>query len=240
MKNLVFKTLLFFCVLAFANNSSAQSTNQKKTINDSEKAMIQLTFNEISISDQLYRNPLAKGTLDKKIITQIDSVFDNEGIEAGLTYEKSLNLSLPKHIEDSLWNLQHAIDLRNHLTLRGLWETYGFISKEIVEKNQHVQILALMHPPKDWDIRTYHQEYSNLLLTEVKAGRMPAKTYAMFYDNIKGKILKEPQLYGTNQRFSMETNSILPPLIEDIDKTNEARKAIGLPTLNEGEYELSE
>ena len=238
MKN-VFITILF-CVLAFANNSFAQSSTSKKTISDSEKAMIQQVFNEISISDQLYRNPLAKGTLDEKIIAQIDSVFDNEGIEAGLKYEQSLNLSLPKAVKDSLWNLQHAIDLRNHLTLKGLWETYGFISDDIVKENQYVQILLLMHPPKDWDIRTYHREYSEMFLVEVRAGRMPAKTYASFYDNILGKILREPQLYGTNQRYSVEAQKILPPLIEDIEKTNAAREQIGLLPLGEGEYELAE
>ena len=238
MKNVLSTVLFIF--LAFANNSFAQSSGQKKTISDSEKVMIQQTFEEISISDQLYRNPISKGTLDEKIIAQIDSVFDNEGIEAGLKYEKSLNLSLPKSVKDSLWNLQHAIDLRNHLTLRGLWETYGFISKDILEEKQYVQILLLVHPPKDWDIRTYHKEYSELLLTEVKAGRMPAKTYAMFYDNIKGKILKEPQLYGTNQRYSQDSGKILPPLIKDIKKTNEARSEIGLPPLGKGEYELKE
>jgi len=240
MKKSPFKTMLLLFILAFANTSFAQQSNPKKAISDSEKAMIQLAFNEISISDQLYRNPLSKKTIDKTIIHEIDSVFEQEGVVAGMKYQQSLKLSLPKAIKDSLNNLQAAIDLRNHLTIRGLWETYGFISKEIIKENQHVQILLLMHPPKDWDIPTYHREYSTFLLKEVKAGRMPAKIYAIFYDNIKGKILKEPQLYGTNERYSVQKQKVLPPLIENLEKTNAARLEIGLPILGEGEYELAE
>ena len=240
MKNL---TILFTCLLSFlalVSHSIAQQSIPKKDINEAEKALIQQIFNEIDISDQLYRGPLAKGTLDKKIIQQIDSVFDNEGIHAGIKYRRSLNLSIPKVVKDSLWNLQAAIDLRNHLMMRGIWETYGFIPKDLIEENQDVQVVVLFHPPRDWDMRTYLREYSALLVKEVKAGRMPARTYALFYDNIKGKILKEPQLYGTNQRYSTKKQKVLPPLIDNIEKTNAARLEIGLMPLKEGEYELAE
>ena len=238
-KSFVQPTLYIIFLMFFTIGLFAQNNTSKKTIGDSEKAMIQKAFNEISISDQLYRGPLAKGTLDEKILNQIDSVFNNEGIKAGMVYEKSLNLSLPKEVEDSLWQLQAAIDFRNHLTLRGLFDTYGFISKDIIEENQYVQILLLMHPPKDWDIRTYLKEYSELLIVEVNANRMPPKTYATFYDNMKAKILREPQLYGTNQQFDPKTNTILPPIIENLAKSNKARKKIGLPILKEGEYRLA-
>lgn len=240
MKNLTEKNLVcLICFLVFSFGLFAQSNTTKKEISDSERDMIQKTFQEISISDQVYRNRLAKGTLDEKIIAQIDSVFDNEGIEAGLVYEKNLSLSLPKEVKDSLWQLQAEIDFQNHLKLRGLFEMYGFIPKEIVKEKQYVQLLLLMHPPKDWDVRTYLEEYSEIFISEVNAGRMPAKTYATFYDNMKGKILKEPQLYGTNQVFDKETNKVLPPIIENLAKSNKARKDIGMPILKEGEYRLA-
>ncbi|MEN0049303.1 MAG: hypothetical protein AAF806_19745 [Bacteroidota bacterium] len=238
MQNIMLSIGIVISILfSLPTHSNAQNRN-KKTISPSEKAMIEKIFQEISRTDQLYRNPLSKGTTDEKIITQIDSVFDNEGIEAGLSYEKSLNLSLPKAIEDSLWGLQHIIDLQNHLTIKGLWNTYGYIPKEVVEEKNYVQILLLVHPPKDWDIPTYLEEYAAFLLEEVKAERMPAKVYAQFVDNIKGKILREPQLYGTNQRFDAKTNAVLPPDIKNLEESNAARQAIGLPLLKEGEYEL--
>lgn len=218
----------------------AQSSVPKKEISESEKSMIQEMFKQMSISDQLYRKKLSAGTLDEKILEQIDSVLNNVGMAEGLTYQKSLNLSLDETVNDSLWELQAALDFQNHLALRGLFETYGFISKEIVEEKQFVQILLLMHPPKDWDVPNYLENYSEILLKEVHSKRMPAKTYAMFVDNMKAKILREPQLYGTNQQFDPKTSTILPPIIENLNKSNKARIAIGLPILEAGEYRLVE
>jgi hypothetical protein len=134
--------------------------------------------------------------------------------------------------------LQHAIDLKNHLTLKGIFDTYGFLSKELLGEKHYVQLILLVHPPKDWDVPTYLAEYSALLSEEVQAGRMPAITYATFYDNIKGKILREPQLYGTNQQYDPATQKVMPPGIVDLKKTNDARTAIGLSPLVAGEYRI--
>jgi len=240
MKNLISNFFIAGLILCLVPISLLAQDNNKKNVSTSEKAMIQRIFENISYTDQLYRGKLAKGTLDAETIAQIDSMFENEGIEAGIAYEKSLNLSLPKAIEDSLWTLQHALDLQNHLTIRGLWETYGYLPKETVQEKNYVQLLLLVHPPKDWDIPTYLERYSAFLLEEVKANRMPAKIYATFVDNIKGKILREPQLYGTNEQFDSKTKTILPPEIENLEKSNTAREAIGLPPLKEGEYRLLE
>lgn len=239
MKNWIRHSLLISgCFLMCVSMIFGQSTPLKKSISTSEKVLIQKIFEEMSITDQLYRNKLAKGTLDETISAKIDSVYNNEGVQAGYIYEKSLNLSLPKAVKDSLWELQAALDLQNHLTLKGLWATYGYIPKEVIKEKQYIQFLILTHPPKDWDVPTYLQDYSELLIAEVKAGRMPAMSYASFYDNMKAKILREPQLYGTNQVFSSKTNTILPPVIQDLEKTNLARQEIGLPILKKGEYRL--
>ena len=239
MKN--WKMNLAFLMMFFIMSSTiilAPKTTYKKVISESEKVLIASIFEEISITDQLYREKLSKETLDEKIIAQIDSVFENEGVQAGFVYEKSLNLSLPQAVKDSLWELQAALDLQNHLTLKGLWDVYGFIPKDIIKEKNYVQTLLLLHPPRDWNVPTYLKEYSEMLIVEVRAGRMPAFAYASFYDNMKAKILREPQLYGTNQQFSPKKNIILPPIIEDLEKTNLAREDIGLPALKEGEYRI--
>lgn len=217
---------------------SAQAPIDKKVITTDEAAFLQKMMAKIKESDQKYRNYLSSETMDDALIAQMDSVYEAAGIEAYIAYQRSLDLQLEKTLKDSLWQLQHAIDLQNHLTLKGIFNTYGFLSEELLDKNFFVQLLLLMHPPKDWDIPTYLEEYSTLLKAEVNAGRMPAITYATFYDNIKGKIMKEPQLYGTNQQFDVKSNKVLPPGIVDLQKTNEARKAIGLPRLKEGEYRI--
>lgn len=228
-------TVFFFLLICLFSN--AQSKN-KRVPKASEIAFIKRTFKEISISDQRYRKVLSVGTMDETILAEIDSVYENHGMEEAIRYEEGLDLVLPKDIADSLWQLQHAIDFRNHLFLHAIFDRYGWIDNELVKEYNYVQLLLLMHPPKDWDVTTYLAEYSELFFEEVKAGRMPAKTFAMFYDNIKGKILREPQLYGTNEQFDPETMQILPPEIVDVKTTNKARKKIGLPPLKEGEYRL--
>jgi hypothetical protein len=240
MKNYlpIYVLLLALSLLPFFLD--AQTSNSKKTISDDEAAFLKTTIEKIQESDQKYRNYLSAETTDDKLIAKIDSVYEAGGINAYFSFKKSLNLKLDGAVKDSLWQLQHAIDLQNHLTLKGIIDTYGFLTKALLEDNFHVQLLLLLHPPKDWDVEMYLQEYSALLREEVQAGRMPAITYATFYDNIKGKILGEPQLYGTNQQFDPATNKVLPPQIVNLEQSNKARKAIGLPELKEGEYRILE
>jgi hypothetical protein len=216
----------------------AQNTGVKKEISTDERIFLQKMIEEISKSDQKYRKYLSDNTLDDVLIARMDSVYEAAGIEAYVAYQKSLELKLDQTLKDSLWMLQHAIDLKNHLTLKGIFETYGFLPKELLDKKFYVQLILLVHPPKDWDIPTYLAEYGVLLSEEVQAGRMPAITYATFYDNIKGKILREPQLYGTNQQYDPATQKVMPPGIVNLKATNDARTAIGLPALKAGEYRI--
>jgi len=186
--------------------------------------------------DQHYRTFLHYETMDEQIIAELDSVFNEVGIEAGFAYEQSLELSLPAVLKDSLWELQAQLDWQNHLILRGIIDVYGFVPKSIVTENNSVQQVLLFHPPKDWEPEAFLDHYSKLLLPEVQANRMPAKSYALFYDNILCKILKKTQLYGTNQRFDPSSRTILPPEIADLRASNEARVSIGLEPLKDGEY----
>ncbi|MEL7123526.1 MAG: hypothetical protein AAFO07_29055 [Bacteroidota bacterium] len=232
--------LLVFSLLLVSNSFFAQESNLKQPISEEEAIYLKAIIGMIAESDQEYRTYISANTMDDQIIAQMDSVYEAEGMEAYIEYEKSLNLKMDKNLKDSLWNLQHEIDLQNHLTLRGIFDSYGYLPKTLLKENHYVQFIVLLHPPKDWDIPTYLDDYSDLLMKEVKAGRMEAKEYATFYDNINGKILRKPQLYGTNMVFDSKTNSVMPPPIEDIEKTNIARVEIGLEPLKEGEYTLIE
>lgn len=233
------KTLIaILSILLMTASCFAQTVELKKTITESEITFLQMSFDQIAKSDQEYRSPISNNTLDSELNHKIDSVFNTAGIEAGIAYKKSLNLKLPKSVKDSLWDLQHEIDYKNHLILRGVFATYGWIPESIVKENNFVQILLLMHPPKDWNPETYRDTYFAFLKKEVAAGRMPAETCAKFYDNITGKILKRPQLYGTNMQFDIKTNKVLPPGIISLDQTNQARINLGLPELKDGEYRI--
>ncbi len=237
MKILKLISCLFFS-LSFLS-LSAQEIKLKKETTENELAYIQGVFENISISDQKYRSYLTYETMDDKIIAKIDSLLNHVGIKEGMNYAKSLDLSLSKGTKDSLIQLQNQIDLQNHMILRGIWETYGFIPKNIIKEKSYVQTLLLLHPPGEWDVRDFQKNYSGFLLEEVKLGRMPAKSYASFYDNMLCKILDEPQLYGTNQQFDSKSGKILPPIITSLSTANEAREAIGMPVLKEGEYRIA-
>jgi len=237
MKTLKCICCIFLC-LSFTS-LSAQEIKLKKEITDNEIAFIQEIFKNINISDQKYRSYLMYETMDEAILHTTDSLMNKVGIKEGMKYVRSLNLSLSKEVKDSLNQLQNQIDLQNHMTLRGILETYGFIPESIIKEKNYVQKVMLLHPPSEWDVREFQQDYSKLLIEEVKIGRMPAKAYASFYDNMLCKILDEPQLYGTNLQFDPKSGKTLPPIISSLATANEARKAIGLPILKEGEFRLS-
>lgn len=237
MKKIIF-FLAFGCCFLLSGSVFGQESRNPLSANEIE--FITTAFATMSESDQRYRGFLTYNTLDTMVIARIDSVMEGEGVAAGFKYVKSLGLTLSKATEDSLWTLQHQLDFQNHLMMRGIWELYGYIPEEVVEEKNYIQILLLVHPQKDWDIPTYHQEYAAFLRPEVEAGRMPAKEYATFYDNILCKIMRKPQLYGTNEQFSSAEGKVLPPVIEDLDKSNAARAELGMAALKEGEFRLAE
>ncbi len=239
MKIKEIKFVIYCFVCFYSTFCFGQQANQKNTLNAFEEKIIHYLFEEILIEDQRYRSYLTFETTDDQIIHTIDSIMENEGIKEGMMYQKSLQLKLAQSTKDSLNELQKALDLKNHLIFRGLIETYGYISEDVSEKS-FIQQLLLLHPPASWEVNSYLSSYSEFLLIEVQAGRMPAKSYANFYDNILAKILKKPQLYGTGQAYDRKTNQILPAIITSINKTNKARKKIGLAPLKEDEYRLSE
>ena len=158
--------LIVFCSW---NVLSAQPAKLKKQCNAEELDQIRSILEKMSTSDQEFRNLIANNTLDKMVITKIDSVFENHGIPAGFAYKKQLNQQkLPKSTLDSLWKLQHQNDLNNHLTLKGIFDTYGFIPEDLIGDVYSTQLVILLHPPADWNIEQYHSLYAEMLLPEVK------------------------------------------------------------------------
>lgn len=234
-------SISFLLLFLFLESTTvfAQSYELKQPVNAAETHYLQTLMAQIAQTDQQCRKYLGADTMDDELIAKMDSAYEAGGIEAYMKYASSLNLTLDSMVEDSLWQVQHAIDFQNHLLLRGVFLTYGFLPKELLGEHHYVPLLVLMHPPKDWDVPTYLAEYSLIFREEVQAGRMPSKTFATFYDNMKAKILREPQLYGTNQQFDPATQQVLPPIIESLELSNAARKEIGMEPLSTGEYRLA-
>lgn len=231
--------LSIFILMILFTMVPGSDPDTKAELDENSIDHIKAVFATIKESDQRYRTSLSNGTTDPVINAQIKATCDAGTAEECIKYTQSLNLKLEDSVRDSLVELQSTLDFQNHMTVRGIWERYGWIGEDVVEEYNYVQILLLLHPPYSLDyVPAYLEEYSTLLMKEVQAGRMPAKTYASFYDNIHAKILREPQLYGTNFKFDRETQKVLPPGIRDIVVTNAARLEIGMEPLAEGEYRI--
>lgn len=192
----------------------------------------------IAEDDQRYRGFISLGTIDTKQLEHFKRVTDTMSIEEYIAYEKTLNLELSDEVKKALWVLQHELDLMNYNKLKSIIAEYGYPGKDRIGGDNDIFPIFL-HPPIQLNPEDYLIEMSRLLEPEVLAGRIPAKKYALFYDNILCKILNEPQLYGTNVPFDMNTMKPGVPIITDINKSNAARLKIGLEALENGQYELS-
>ncbi|MEL6721593.1 MAG: hypothetical protein AAFP82_23045 [Bacteroidota bacterium] len=212
---------------------------QKNELTEEDRNTLIEQIASIEEKDQRYRNYISIGTLNDSLIQVIEEKSKDMEIGEYMVYRSSLKLELPKAVKDSLWKLQHQLDEENYHDFVRIVKKYGYPSKERLGTEDVNIVVILFHPPAHLNIPEYLENMTSLLLPEVKAGRMEPKLFALFYDNIKAKILKEPQLYGTNKPFNMKTMQPGLPPIRDIEETNAARKVIGLPVLKEGDYEIA-
>ena len=236
--------LLFFLLLTALSFSSvlqgqtAKNAADGLTLSEEDKAYLINLIEEIDEADQRYRTPISLGTLDTVHLKKLKEISKNGTIKEYIAFEKSVPKTLGKNQIDSLWKLQAKIDYDNYLLFKTILSKYGYPSPERLGVKTDKLYAILLHPPSELQIEDYVEEMVSLLKVEMERNRFPAINFATFYDNMKAKILKQPQLYGTNKSFDFATMTPGLPIIEDIEKTNAARANIGLGKLKEGEYEL--
>jgi hypothetical protein len=212
---------------AIQSNIYDLSEIQKDSLVSLTKSMLEF--------DQRYRSIVSLGTLKKELIDKNNEMSETASLEEYMEFLKSIKKDITQQQTDSLWKLQHKLDYNNYLNLKLIINKYGYPSKERLGVSEDI-FPILLHPPIELNPKDYLNEMENLLIKEVYAKRMEANQFAMFVDNIKVKILKEPQIYGTNIPFNFDTMKLGLPIIIDIKTTNKKRKRIGLPELKEGEY----
>jgi hypothetical protein len=220
------------------------SCNSKKNkviadLNESDIEFLSTEIQKMLDEDQRYRKILSLGTLNDSLLVLGDSLSKTATLEDYVAFTQSIPKTLTKQQNDSLWRIQHQIDSENYLNLKEIITKYGYPSKERLGKDLDL-FPILVHPPVEITPQEYLNEMITLLKPEVVEKRMNGKLFAMLYDNIKHKILKEPQFYGTGQEFNPKTMTLGNPTIANIEETNKAREEIGLPALKEGEYNLVE
>lgn len=216
--------------------TATESSEPKSELSETDKRIIRLRIEMIMFKDQQFRDYLAYGTTDDEKISQFDKLSESEQMKWLFAKDKE---KLPEETRKLLHQLQRKNDKENLAEFISIVKEFGYPSDKRIGLEQGRVFALLLHPPVDRDeVEAHTREMCKLLLPEVKAGRMEAKTYAVFVDNQRGKILRLPQLYGTNKQFNRATGKILPPIIEDLEASNRARREIGMPELKEGEYRL--
>ncbi len=236
------KKLSFLIAMIFAIVScNSKKANDKIIVEltDSDTKYLITEIEKMLDEDQRYRRILSLGTLNDSLLALDDSLSKTATLEDYVAFSQSVPKTLTKQQNDSLWGLQHEIDYNNYLKIKKIVAKYGYPSEERIDKNLDI-FPILVHPPVEIDPKEYLEEMITILKPEVIEKRMSGQVYAMLYDNIKHKILKEPQFYGTGQEFNPKTMTMGNPTIANIAETNKAREEIGLPALNEGEYNLME
>ena len=220
------KKIILISTILISLISCKEKKENKKELTDSIKAELIAEFKEMKEKDQLNRSYVSLGTFDQKLIDSTKKLTTQEYI----SFIQSHKSELTKKQEDSLWNIQNKIDLRNTNRLYEITKEYGWLSKTKLDSVID-PMLFLFHTPKETI-----DKMQALLMEEVKANRMEPIKFATYVDNMRKKAFGKNQLYGTGDEFDPKTNSIVPPFIENIDSTNIERKKIGLPELKEGEY----
>lgn len=239
MTTMRLQNLAYLLVLTLTFFSCKNNGKVIEQLNDSDKKYLETELKKMLGKDQKYRSIISLGTLNDSLLAIDEKLRGEEAIQEYITFTKSIEKTLTDKQTDSLWNLQHQADYDNYLKLKAIIKKYGYPSKSRISDDVDV-FPILLHPPVEIEPEQYLNEMTALLKPEVIAKRMSGKFYAMFYDNIKEKVLNEPQLYGTNRAFNPETMTFGAPIIVDLEKTNKARKQIGLPELKEGEYKLAQ
>lgn len=221
--------LIYILGLFGCNASRTDVKISHLPLSDSLKLSIVNQFKEMASLDQQNRSFLDIGTLDEGLIDSVKTLSKLDQIRFSSTYPSTLS----SNQIDSLERQQIEIDLENTSKLVEIIKAYGWISKTKLD-SVFDPMQFLFHTP-----RLTIEPITKLLFQEVTYGRMPPISYATYVDNMRKKAFGKNQLYGTGDEFDAESRTIVPPYIENIEETNQARIAIGLPKLKEGEFRLS-
>jgi hypothetical protein len=196
-------------ILTFLLLIQFQSFAQKLSRN--EKDSLKIVLDIMGEQDQKHRWEIMYGT---NIQSEIDSI-NSLSIEDKKRIVREHNKNNKQQI-DSLWKIQEKIDLENRDKLIEIIKIHGFPSPKRTKSNTTDYILLHFLSEEDFEL------LNPIFLDEIKKGNMPGEIYASWFDRIlyvKGEL----QLYG--EYLSNR------PCVENLEKTNMARKKIGLKRL---------
>jgi len=192
---------IILTLLFFQNPLNAQKLNQHK------RDSLKVVLDEMGELDQKYRWQLMYGITKK---TEVDSINKLPVEQIRIICKENQKNNKAKN--DSLGRLQNEIDSINKEPLIAIINEFGFPSPKRIKS--WTGDFILLHFTTEDDFKVFNP----LLTKELKKGNLKGLIYAEWHDRIlhdKGL----PQLYGAYGKN---------PKIEDLNKTNLARKEIGL------------
>jgi hypothetical protein len=196
-------------ILAFLCLVNIQSFAQK--LSRHEKDSLKIALDEMHGQDQKHRWQLSYGT---NVQSEIDSInklpIEDKNKICRNHHENN------RHQIDSLYEIQGKIDIENRDKLIEIINTYGFPSPKRTKSNRISTMLLHFLSEKDFEL------LNPIFLNEIKKENMPGEIYARWFDRIL-YVKGERQLYG--EYLSNR------PCVENLEKTNIARKKIGLKRL---------
>ena len=196
-------------ILTFLLLIQFQSFAQKLSRN--EKDSLKIVLDIMGEQDQKHRWEIMYGTNIQSEIDSINSLSIEDKKRIVLEHNKNNKQQI-----DSLLKIQEKIDLENRDKLIEIIKIHGFPSPKRTKSNTTNYILLHFLSEEDFEL------LNPIFLDEIKKGNMPGEIYASWFDRIlyvKGEL----QLYG--EYLSNR------PCIENLEKTNMARKKIGLKRL---------
>ena len=222
-------------VLLALTTAAASQPAPPDPLPDSVRARLQVELREMKRTDQRVRAMYQYGTFSPCVADSLQRALDAlPSTEAVIRRTQQLSAEARARTSDAekavLLQILQDADTVILTRLRGIIASYGWPSAERTGADVN-PVVFLLHAAGSMD------ELRPTLLAEVRAGRMPARTFATALDKAR-KVRGELQLYGTGDEYDPETGTIEPPRIADIDATNAARREIGLPPL--ARYRLAE
>lgn len=224
---------LFALAVLLAPAAAAQ-TAPSDALPDSVRHALRVELREMALTDQRVRYMQLAGTFSPCAADSLRLALRDLGVEDRVVRDAALRAEAEARTTPAeravLRRIVRDADRANLARLREIVAEHGWPSDERTGADAH-PVVFLLHAPDAFD------EVAPELLAEVRAGRLPAREFAMAADKAR-KARGEPQLYGTGDEYDPETRSVGPPRVADIDATNAARAAIGLPPLDD--YRLAD
>lgn len=221
MVNNYYGVLFILSTLLFAACSRHYT---QANIDSATKVRLTEEILEMDKKDQQFRWQLLFGETDLAIVDSLSKLPTSEKVKH-IRKKGALGSKLTDSHYDDIQRTQDSIDQVNQGRILQIYQTYGWPGNKLVGKAAPFVTIMMLHFPDSLMVALYPK-----LKKEYKRGNVSGSAIAHMYD--KHLLLnKKPLLFGMFEHYDSASKKTLPPMVENIKKTNKARKKLGLPAL---------